>query len=274
MLGKNDAAYRQLYENYGKEGLETFNRRLGADGVRKVYQAGGQSGLDTVADVIELEKQGKIKNFDDWASFFSEGNRTGTNVQDLLTELQEARRVSGNVKDGEVVNIGGDARATTRQSGEQEKSFDITVENSQTGEVVRNIEVKSVEKSVSRAEDLTNGITHAIEKRKSATGGKVEATIQIDLASETKRGKKRRVIDESGNYSDIEKERNGNENSYNTGNIFQDVKEKLPTIETGNQHKIGDNPNVSLIDRVSITRKDGSLLATYVKENGKWKLKM
>lgn len=48
----------------------------------------------------------------------------------------------------------------------------------------------------------------------------------------------------------------------------------LLQIEIGNALRIGDNPEVNLIDRINITKIDGSLLATYVKENGVWKLKM
>ena len=272
MLVKNDATYKQLYENYGKEGLKTFNRRLGADGVKKVYQAGGQSGLDTVAEVIELEQQGLIKNFGGWASFFNSGNKDNENLKNLLVELQEAKRVSRSIGEEEIVDIGGDAKAKAASTGEQDTSFDMTVENKRTGQVTRNIDVTTVKDDVSTASDLTTGIKHAIKKRSSAAGGTVEATIQIDLASEVKKEKgRRRVIDESGNYSDIEKD---NLSSYNTGNIFQDVKEKLPEIEAGNRHKIDDNPDVNLIDRVNVTRKDGSILATYVKQNGEWKLEM
>ena len=230
--------------------------------------------MKTVADVIELEKQGKIKNFDDWASFFNEGNRAGANVQDLLTELQEAKRVSGNLKDREVINIGGDARAEVNARGERQKTFDLKVENVQTGQTTRNIEVKTLENSVSDATDLREGIRHAIEKRIDATGGTVEATIQIELARESKKGKKTRVIDESGNYSDIEKDKEGIERSYNTGNLFQDIKDKIAEIEIKNVERRKDNPDVNLIDRVNLVRKDGSSSATYFKENGQWKLEM
>lgn len=187
-----------------------------------------------------------------------------------MIELQEAKRISGNLRKGEVINIGGDAKAKVGASGNKLRSFDMKVENTQTGETTRNIEVTSVENSVFKAEDLTEGITHAIKKRIDATSGTVEATIQIELASQGKRGKTTRLIDESGNYSDLEKDGS----SHNTGNIFQDVKDNLPKIEIGNESKIKDNPNVNLIDRINLIRKDGSLFATYFKENGEWKLKM
>ena len=275
LIAKNDAVYKQLYQQFGEEGLSTLNGRLGVDGFKKIHQVSGNDGLKTVADVIELEKQGKVKNFDDWVSFFNSGNKDKKNLKNLLVELQETKRLSNSIRKEEIIDIGGDAKAKADATGgKQDTSFDMTVENRKTGQVVRNIDVTTVEGSVANYSDLTTGIRHAINKRPSATRGMVEATIQIDLASQYKKGKTRRVIDESGNYSDMVKDKNGYESSYNTGNIFQDVKDNLPKIEAGNRHRIGDNPNVNLIDRVNVTRKDGSLFATYVKENGQWKLKM
>ena len=40
--------------------------------------------------------------------------------------------------------MGGDARAATNTGGKQDSSFDITVENIQTNEVTRNIEITTV----------------------------------------------------------------------------------------------------------------------------------
>ena len=272
MIARSNAIYRQLHGQVGAEGLSTLNQRLGVDGVGVVYQAGGNDGLQTVIDVIELENQGSIRNFDDWASFFSEGNRTDTNVQNLLSELQEAKRVSANLREGEVVDIGGDARAEVNEHGQRQKTFDMKVENAQTGQTVRNIEVKSLDRPVSKAENLTDGITHAIDKRIDAIEGTVEATIQMELATQYNRGRgRKRVIDPSGNYADIEAD---GVSSYNTGNIFQEVKEKLPIIEAGNRARRADSPDVNLIERVNLVRKDGSLFATYYKENGQWKLEM
>ena len=272
LIARSNAVYRQLYGQVGAEGLSTLNQRLGVDGVQIVYQAGGNDGLQTVIDVIGLENQGSIRNFDDWASFFSEGNRANNNVQDLLSELQEAKRVSTTLREGEVVDIGGDARAEVNARGERQKTFDMKVENVQTGQTVRNIEVKTLRDAVEDYTDLTEGIRHAIDKRIDATGGTVEATIQMELATEVDLpGDKTKVIDPSGNYSIIEAD---DFSSYNTGNIFQDVKNNLPQIELGNRPRINDNQNVNLIDRVNIVRKDGSLFATYYKENSQWKLEM
>ena len=53
-------------------------------------------------DVIELENQGRIKNVDDWVSFFNRGNKSNDNIQNLLVELQEAKRVSGSIRNGEI----------------------------------------------------------------------------------------------------------------------------------------------------------------------------
>lgn len=265
--------------------MATLNQRLGVDGVDRVYQAGGQSGLQTVVDVIELEKQEKIRNFDDWASFFSEGNRASNNIQDLLSELQEAKRVSTTLREGEVVDIAGDARAEVNERGERQRTFDMKVENVQTGQTARNIEVKTLDRPVSKAENLTEGIRHAIDKRIDATGGTVEATIQMELATQANIGSVIRRIDESGNYVDTYDIPQINPNtgrpnprsgtySSGSGNLFQDIKDKIIEIETRNRSRIGENSNVNLIDRVNLVRKDGSLFATYFKENGQWKLRM
>ena len=225
-----------------------------------------------MVDVIGLENQGRIRNFDDWASFFYEGNRELRNVGDLLSELQEAKRVSINLREGEVVDIGGDARAEVNEHGQRQKTFDMKVENAQTGQTARNIEVKTLDRPVSKAENLTEGIRHAIDKRIDATGGAVEATIQMELATQASLTRGRtRVIDESGNYSDIEAD---GERSYNTGNLFQDIKVKIAEIEADNQHRIRENSDVNLLDRVNLIRENGSLFATYYKQDGQWKLEM
>ena len=190
----------------------------------------------------------------------------------MLSELQEAKRVSTTLREGEVVDIGGDARAEVNERGERQKTFDMKVENAQTGQTTRNIEVKSLDRAVARATDLREGIRHAIDKRIDATGGSVEATIQMELATRTSIGGGRtRVIDSSGNYADIEAD---GKRSYNTGNLFQDIKGKIAEIEAVNQHRIRENSDVNLIDRVNLIRQDGSLFATYYKQDGQWKLEM
>ena len=65
LYARRDASYKKLYESYGQEGVEQLTRKLGAKGLRQIYGATGTEGLKKVEQIIELEKQGKVKGFDD-----------------------------------------------------------------------------------------------------------------------------------------------------------------------------------------------------------------
>ena len=273
LAAKNDAAYKQLYEQYGKEGLAEFDRRLGADGFKKIRQASGKSGLDTVADVIELEKQGKITGFDDWVTFFNRSNAEDANLADVIGELSVAKQTAGEIRQGEVVNVGGDARAATRADGGVEKSFDLTVENEATGEVVRNIEVESVRNTVEDGSDLLSGVGHAASKAKEVEYGTVEAAIRVDLPEpgsmvERPNGKER-YFGRNGRYTEINPE---TKTTDPTGrNTFAGEKSVFEGLEQSLSRS--NDPQLKRVDRVTVIDKSGTTVAILHKQRGgQWKL--
>ena len=253
--------------------------------LRKIYEASGNDGLQLVIDVVELEKQGKVFEFDDWIKFISQGNKSNEQVKNLLVELKETKRLAKELKEGEIIRIGGDERKVIGRDGNEEASFDITVENKVKKEVVRNVEVTTVNAVIDFG-DFTEGIKHAIDKRASGVKtGTVESTIEIPSLPFLKSigGKRQWAYNpKTGDFVIIE--RDGTIRT-KTRNLFQEVAENLPKLEDAySRPNIKSdavvrpsateiNPNLNIIDRVNIIDSNGSLIVTIVKENGVWVVK-
>ena len=272
---KNDATYKQLYEQYGKEGLAEFSQRLGADGFKKIHQASGKSGLDTVADVIELEKQGKITGFDDWVTFFNRSNAEDANLADVIGELSVAKQTAGEIRQGEVVNVGGDERSLA-QNKDPKKSFDLTVEDQRTGEVVRNIEVESVRGVVSDAGELESGVGHAASKAKQVEYGTVEAAIRVELPEpgsriiDKERGKVKH-FGSNGRYVEIDSD----PNIGTTDKVGRDTYVGEKSVFKGLELSLSRSrdPRLNRVDRVTVLDKSGTTVAILRKQmGGTWKL--
>jgi hypothetical protein len=227
--------------------------------------------LKNVLDIIALENSGKIADFDDWITFLLKGNKSKEQIIDILTELQEAKRLAGTLKNKEFVRVGGDSHEIFDQRGNKLPSFDLTVEN-EAGEVLRNVDVRSIKDPIELFGDLTQGVKHAIDKRLTGKTGTVEATIQIEIA-ETRNpgaGKRWYYNQQTGDYTIVEKD---GSIRVPPKNIFQDVAENLVNIERDNFHRINENHHLNLIDRVNIIDKDGLLIVNIEKENGVWVVK-
>ena len=273
---KRDASYKKLYDSYGQEGVEQLTQKLGAKGLRQIYGATGVGGLKKVEQIIELEKQGKVKGFGDWIEFLNSGNRGDKGIADVVGELDVTKGATKNLGKNEIINIGGDNQAVRNEKGERPKSFDLSVENKQTGEVTRNIEVFRPRKptTATNHSDFNEGINHAIDKatlkvkdtegrtvKNPNTGrieripnpdvkGKVEAAINVDIPEAGtvvgKKGKER-FFGESGTYGTY----------YQEGNdLYQDIIDEQLVKNTDAE---------KYLDRVNIIDRDGNLRATIEK---------
>ena len=267
LIAQHQTAFADLMANFDEGTIQTFVQRLGGKGFRQVYSATGNEGLRTVIEVLELEKQGRITGFDDWVSFLNKGNRDNTNITNLVAELSETKRLSTEISDGEVINIGGDAQVVPRRDGSIPPSYDLTVEN-QAGEVTRNIDVTTASNMVTRPIDLTTGIRHAVEKADAADGGTIESTVRVDLPPEGHvvsqggiqknfgRGGRYTIIDPSGTAR-----RTGADTFEGEGDLIEDVRVYL------NDNNITDS---DVLNRLNLVDKSGSSLATFEKINGRW----
>ena len=166
LYARRDANYKKLYEAYGQEGIEQLSQKLGAKGLRQIYGATGIDGLNKVKQIIELERQGKVKNFDDWIEFLNSGNRGDQGIKEVVGELDITKGVGTSLNDNEVINLGGDNQAVVNAQGEKSTSFDLAIEDNQTGELLRNIEVHRPLRPATAANHshFKGGINHAIEK--------------------------------------------------------------------------------------------------------------
>ena len=275
MYARRDANYKKLYEAYGQEGIEQLSQKLGAKGLRQIYGATGVNGLKKVEQIIELESLGKVKNFDDWMEFLNSGNRGDQGIKEVVGELDITKGVGTSLNQNEVINMGGDNQAVTNAQGEKSTSFDIAIEDNQTGELLRNIEVHRPRGSATadNHSDFKNGINHAIEKAtlkvKDTQGntvidpiykraklipnpevkGKVEAAININIP-EAGTIIKDKYFGESGTY--------GTGFGNGGGDLYQDI--------INEQLAKNKNPYAEkYLDRVHIIDRNGTLRAVIEK---------
>ena len=134
--------------------------------MRQIYGATSMDGLKKIGQIIELEKKGKVKNFDDWIEFLNSGNRKDRGIKDVVGELDITKGVGTSLGENEIINMGGDNLALTNAQGEKSTSFDLAIEDKQTGELLRNIEVHRPRDSATAGNhsNFSKGINHAIEK--------------------------------------------------------------------------------------------------------------
>ena len=273
MIAKHQNAYANLNANFGEAEVSTLVNRLGGKGLRQIYGASGNDGLRQVIDVLELEKQGKVRGVNDWVSFLNKGNRDNTNIGNLVAELSETKRLSTEIRDGQVINVGGDAQVVPKQDGSTPPSYDITVEN-QSGEVLRNIDVTTVNNVVIEEDNLKTGIKHAVEKADAAQGGTIESTVRVDLPEEgyvkSLGGGRQKNFGRGGRYTITEPEpigtarRIGADTFEGEEDLIEDIRVYLA------DNKITDS---DALDRLNLVDKSGSPLATFEKVNGSWVVK-
>ena len=276
MYAIRDANYKKLYEAYGQEGIRKLSQKLSAKGLRQIYGATSMDGLKKIGQIIELEKKGKVKNFDDWIEFLNSGNRKDRGIRDVVGELDITNGVGTSLGENEIINMGGDNQALTNAQGEKSTSFDLAIEDNQTGELLRNIEVHRPRGAATAGNhsDFSYGINHAIEKAtfkvKDTQGntvidpvikrakripnpevkGKVEAAININIP-EAGTVIKDKYFGESGTY--------GTGFGQGGGDLYQDIIDQ----QLANTKK---NPYPEkYLDRVHIIDRKGNLRAVIEK---------
>lgn len=278
MIAQHQTAFADLIANFDEGTIQAFVQRLGGKGFRQVMSATGHEGLRTVLDVLELERQGRITGFDDWVSFFNRSNAENDRLADIVGELDVAKQTALELGQGEIVNVGGDARAAAGRSGGQNKSFDITVENAQTGEVARNIEVQTVDGVVSRATQLLDGVGHAVGKAISANSGTVEAAIRVQLPEPgemiVQPTGKHRYFGNNGRYVEIYDPDNAErEIRGRTDRIGRDTYAGERSIFEGLEQSLSRTSNFDVVDRVTVFDMNGNTVAILNRaNNGNWTL--
>ena len=291
LYARRDANYKKLYQAYGQDGIEQLTQKLGAKGLRQIYGATGNRGLKKVQQIMELEKQGKVKGFDDWIDFLNSGNRGDESIAEVVGELDVTKGVSQNLSKNEIINVGGDGQVVKNEKGERPKSLDLTVENKQTGEVLRNIEVQTPRDKplATDDKDFRSGIKHAIDKAtikvKDAKGrtvidpdtdnaqripnkdikGDVEAAINVDIPKagtvvEMKDGTERH-FGESATYTSYNPKTKTSTQTSATDfdgekDLYQDILDEQLS---------GNKDAEKYLDRVNIIDRDGTLRATIEK---------
>ena len=278
LIAKHQTAYADLNANFGEGNIKIFVERLGSKGLRQIYGASGNEGLRQVLDVLELEKQGKVRGVDDWVSFLNKGNRNNENIDNLVAELSETKRLSTDIDEGQVINIGGDAQVVPKKDGTIPTSYDITVEN-QSSEVSRNIDVTTVRDVIVDRGDIKEGIRHAVEKADAAPSGTIESTVRVDLPKEghvaSSGGERQKNFGRGGRYTITEPEntvtktggtarRTGADTFEGEEDLIEDIRDYLAN------NKITDSDS---LDRLNLVDKSGSHLVTLEKISGSWTIK-
>jgi hypothetical protein len=138
--------------------------------------AGNADALRTVEKMIELERGGRTIGFNDWV--VDAATRQPSQVRDLVEELRVVKDLYDRVFMDEnlIIRYGQDSKT----SG---VSFDITLENRTTGEVLRSMDAKRRSGGpITHIDDVRNQITAAAAKIPGAAPGSTkEAAIVIDI---------------------------------------------------------------------------------------------
>jgi hypothetical protein len=249
---------KDLTAEFGMETVKEFIKRLKGQGVKNIFAAGGKDALKLVEEVLDLEKNGKVADLDDWVKFILEQNKTGQDLLNVLAELKEAKRVAAGTTD-EVVRVGGDARVLPDKFGNTPKSFDLTVEN-KAGAVTRNIDVTTIDDPVEDAFMFSTGLKHAINKAPFAKQGSIESTIRVKMRHSPKKlgGGREKHFSLDGRYTITEL--SGESRSH--GDLFEELKNHMPLVDKKNVLK-----RVNIVDD-----KNGGLIATLENVNGTWKI--
>ncbi|WP_027707003.1 DUF637 domain-containing protein [Zooshikella ganghwensis] len=238
-------------ESLSKSNIEL--NRLADDFIVKLPES-----KQIINDMLELSKSGKIKGLGDWIEFASPKGHS--NKSDLVSELREAKRIILD-NPNSIVDIGSDLNPPLRKNGERMTTMDLIVE----GPIVRNIEVKTIEKPIRTSKEVLKGISHAAEKAKERVEdgkpfkGRIEGTSVIELQLGKKR-KGKLITDVSLDGTVKTYSLDGVERK--SSNIFDSITNDL------NNYK---GEGVELVDSFNVVDKtSGELLALYSKNGNIW----
>jgi hypothetical protein len=208
-----------------------------------------------------MQNAGRIRGLDDWIRFSA--RKDPADLNRTVAELSVARRLA-NENPGAVINVAGDANAPLRPgTNERLPSFDITVEGPR-GNVIRSIEVTTIDAPVSREPQITPGIRHASDKaaERIASGNPIPGDLEVNIRMQVDVG----VTPQGGVMREVLPDGTVNLRRPDTGaivrtsNIFDDFADHLATIQ--------DN---ALLNRVTLVElRTGNVLAVYERHGPVW----
>lgn len=218
----------------------------------------------TIAELeatLPFVKSGRIVGLEDWLKFGA--RKVEDDASRVSSELREARRLAKEHPEHKI-NIGADERAPRGPDGARLKSFDMSV-NDLDGNVVRSVEMGSIQKPVTEAHHLTPAIQHAIKKaadRKAlgqAIPGKLEAVVQIFLPERVPM--KRSGVLQISREGDVVFVTNGRPpKSLAKGNLFEEFAQHISSI-----------PGNRLLDVATIVDKEtGAVLGRIERAGAIW----
>jgi hypothetical protein len=159
----------------------TRNGKLAED---RLQQLADPAVYREVEATMRAEESGQIVGMKDWLQY--NGDKAPKELAEAAAELGIARRLVAE-NPGLVVRVGLENKPLyNKGSNERLKEFDVALQTPD-GKVVASIEVKALQNTVRKATDLTEGVTHALEKVLNRRGsdhpvkGSPEARIQITL---------------------------------------------------------------------------------------------
>jgi hypothetical protein len=225
-----------------------------------------------ILETLQAQDAGRIRGMDDWLKF--NGEKGIAELREAALELGDARQLEID-NPGMVVRVGRENNAPWRKEpdermqdpGERMQEFDLSVET-QTGEVMRVIEVTAMDRPIIRAPQVTKKVRHAADKVVSRredgapVEGSAEALVHVRLP-EGPTGTERKggslEILEGGTM--IRRRPDGTlilpKNELEPGNLFKDIETQLAASDIN-----------SNLDRVTLVTQYGRIV--YVRQGKTW----
>ena len=222
--------------------------------------------LNAVEATLVEQEAGRIVGLADWLWF----NRDkAEEIADAAVEMGDARRLARHTP-GRVVRIGREGpeerahQERQRQNPAKEEKrraeYDLSVETPQ-GEVLRLIEIRLLEKPVSKANDVNPGVTHAqtkVNKRQGLdTGASKEAIVhmRLDIGRKNLGGSVREVLPDGT----VNIRRRDDDSLIRTSNFFDDIPASLGRMTT------------VTLDRVIVVDDTSGRWYVYEREGTTWR---
>jgi hypothetical protein len=201
--------------------------------------------LSEVEAAIAAQEAGKITGLKDWLQF--NAPKGAGELFDSVLELRDARRLADE-NPGKVVRVGREAHAPKRPgTTERLPEFDLGIETP-SGVVLASVEITSVEKPISKASDVTDGVRHAIDKVAARAGStpvrgspQVIIHVTLDLGERTRGGTTVQILLD-GTVNILRKDGS----IVKSSNLFEDLAVNLSTIK-----------NNTVLDRVTLIDQGG-----------------
>lgn len=159
----------------------------------KIDQLADGAVFREIEAAMRAQAAGEIVGMKDWLQF--NGVKGFKELAEAAAELSIARRLVAE-NPGMVVKVGlENTPRISEKTGKRLREFDIAVQTPE-GKVLASIEVKALQNAVKGPTDLTEGVTHAVEKVENRQGtehpveGSPEARVHIKLDVGVKKSRK------------------------------------------------------------------------------------